>query len=450
MSRGVLTNIHCVVQGNTTRPTRIAWEDGVIVARDDACPDTWPQHDGKGLLALPGVIDPHTHFDDPGYTAREDFAHGSRGAIAGGVTTICDMPDTSIPPVTSVEALHHKKKAIAPRAYCDYALWGGISRQLLSQPDWRETAHALWREGIIGFKIYTFSGMETFGHLSYNQCDEVCAFAADNTCLVGVHAEDADIIRSLTEKYRKEGTATAYAASRPVRAETCAVEHVGQAAQRHGTRLHIVHLSSGSAANIIRSLQQKGVDISAETCPQYLAFTSEDMTRIGSALKCAPPVKSAEENAGLWAHLGTTISFLATDHAPAPDNEKNTGDFFTDYAGMPGVELLLPFALTYGYHSGRLTLEHILNLTSATTAKRFQLAPRKGSLEPGADADIALVDCEKEWQVQGKNLHSRGHTIPWEGMSFQGKVSRTYLRGTCVYDDGECAPPHGIFIPRLA
>lgn len=442
----VLHNIFCVDKDNTLRPTRVACENGTIVARDDNCPNAWQHIDGNGLLALPGCIDPHTHFDDPGYTTREDFAHGSRGAIAGGVTTVCDMPDTSVPPVINPKSLENKIKAITPHAYCDFALWGGISRQAFSQINWRDTALALHKKGVMGFKIYTLSGMHSFTHLMYEECDQVFAFAGKNNILIGVHAEDAGLITALTAKYAPEGTAQAYAASRPIEAETRAVTHIAQSALTHNAAVHIVHLSSRKGADIISNYKNKGCNISAETCPHYLSFTVDDMIQRGSVLKCAPPIKTANDKNKLWAHLLSTISFLATDHAPCTDAEKNTGNFFTDYAGMPGVELLLPFLFTYGYHTQKVSLKDICKLLSENAAKRYNLYPHKGHLMPGADADIVLIDPDKEWIVRGKELQSKGNITPFEGEKFKGKVIRTWLRGSCVYNDGSFFQPSGRFI----
>jgi allantoinase len=438
-------NIKVVASGNTLRENCLAFVNGRIISPDD-CPASARRIDGRGLLLLPGVIDPHTHFDEPGYTVREDFAHGSRGAVAGGVTTVCDMPSTSIPPVTSESAFDHKLSCIQPKAYCDFSLWGGVSANALEHADWKEHMAALARRGVIGFKTYTLSGMDTFHHLSYNQYPAVMHCAAELDKIIGVHAEDAHIVTEATQQVAGRTDALAYYESRPVAAEVEAIHRTGTIAGETGTRIHIVHLSSGSGAQEVVRLQKLQVDISAETCPQYLAFCVDDLCHIGSALKCAPVVKSRDEQELLWQRIGSTVSFLATDHAPCPLCEKRTGNFFTDYGGMPGVELLLPFILTYGYHSGRLTLEQIIRLTSEKAARRYRLYPRKGCLEPGSDADFTLVNLNEEYVVDASALQSKGKFTPFDRELFRGRVRQTWLRGMCVYNDGTFTGPHGRFI----
>jgi allantoinase len=439
----VLDNIRIVTQGNATRTARVAIADGVIHAWDDACPTGWPREDGHGLLLLPGVIDPHVHFDDPGYTSREDFPHGTRAAIAGGVTTVCDMPDTCVPPVTTLAALQAKQAALAGRAYCHYALWGGVSALALEDPAWRDNMIALWQAGVIALKTYTLSGMAEFPHLSYAQYKDVLRHAATLGVLIGVHAEDAALVAAGMAARGAGTDARAYAAARPVAAEVEAIRRVGELAGECGARLHIVHVSSGSGADEIARLQRQGVDISAETCPQYLAFTTDDLGRLGAVLKCSPPVRSEDERRRLWSHVGTTIRMLATDHAPCAPAEKNTGDIFTAYAGMPGVELLLPVALTYGYHAGRLTLEQLAHLLGGAAAARHGLAHRKASLCAGHDADFVLVDVEQAWTVTGVALHSKGRLTPFEGVPLRGRAMHTYVCGVRVHPDDPLAPAHG-------
>ena len=427
-----LTNINIITTGNETRPAKIAVENGKIIALDDTCPKGGETIDCSNLTLIPGAIDPHTHFDDPGYTSREDFYHGSLGAIAGGVTTIFDMPCTTIPPVTNTSAFYNKKEKVIPNAWCDFRLWGGVSAESLDSPLWKNHIEQLKNAGVIGFKTYVLSGMDTFPQLSYDEYYDVLKYAAEIDALIGVHAEDPEIVAKATSEIKGNSPAD-YATSRPVEAEVTAIRRVGEMAGELGTKLHIVHVSSGSGAEEIYRLQQLGVDISGETCPQYLAFTIDDLCRLGSILKTAPPVRSKEEKEKLWAYLGKSISFLATDHAPCTKKEKNTGNFMTEYSGMPGVELLLPFALNYGYHQEKLTLEQIQKLTSENAAKRFNLFPKKGSLEIGADADFALINLNSMYKIEAEKLKSKGKFTPFDGMTFCGSVEQTWINGEPVF-----------------
>jgi len=436
MSNFILNNIKCVVKDNITSQTRIAISDGKIVDPNN----NFPEINGEGLLVFPGVIDPHTHFDEPGFTFREDYAHGSRGAIAGGVTTNFDMPCTSLPPITNLSSFRNKKNIIKNKMYCDSGFWGGVSANSLKDENWQKNIDELLKEGVVGFKTYVLSSMETFKHLSYSQYKKVLKYAAKCAALVGVHAEDAKIISNTV----KNNGAKGYAASRPVEAEVEAIRKVGEIAGEVGAKIHIVHLSSGSGAEEVAKLQKLGVDISAETCPQYLAFTIDDLCRLGAVLKCAPPVRTLKEQKKLWEHVGSTVSIFATDHAPCQLSEKQTGNFFTDYGGMPGVELLLPFALTFGYHTGKLTLEQIIKLTSKNAAKRFGVFPKKGSLEIGADADFSLIDLNESYKINAQEFQSKGKFSPFDGNIFQGKIKQTWLRGKCVFKEGKFSEANGI------
>ncbi|RLD10642.1 MAG: allantoinase AllB [Chlamydiae bacterium] len=427
-----LTNINIVTSGNETRPARITVENGKIVALDDEYSKNNEVIDCKNLLLIPGAIDPHTHFNDPGYTWREDFYHGSLGAVAGGVTTVFDMPCTTIPPVTNINAFYNKKEKVIPNAWCDFRLWGGISAESLDSPLWKNHIEQLKNAGVIGFKTYVLSGMDTFHQLSYEEYYDILKFASEIDVLVGVHAEDPEIVANATAQI-KENSPAEFAASRPVEAEVTAIRRVGEIAGEVGAKIHIVHVSSGSGAEEIDRLQKQGVNISGETCPQYLAFTIDDLCRLGSVLKCTPPVRSKEENEKLWSFLGKSVSFLATDHAPCSQKEKSTGDFMTDYSGMPGVELLLPFALNYGYHQEKLTLEQIQKLTSENTAKRFDLFPQKGSLEIGSDADFALINLNSMYKIEAEKLKSKGKFTPFDGTTFCGAVEQTWISGEPVF-----------------
>jgi len=342
------------------------------------------------------------------------------------------MPCTTVPPVTNVSAFYNKKEKVLPNAWCDFRLWGGISAESLESPLWKNHIEQLKNAGVIGFKTYVLSGMETFPQLTYDDYKKVLKFAAELDILIGVHAEDPEIVAEAQDKISGDSPKD-YAASRPVEAEVAAIRRVGEIAGETGAKIHIVHVSSGDGAEEIDRLKKQGVNISGETCPQYLAFTIDDLCRLGSVLKCAPPVRSKEQKEKLWSYLGKSISFLATDHAPCSENEKNTGNFMTDYSGMPGVELMLPFALHYGYHQQKMSLEEVIKFTSENAAKRFGLFPQKGSLEVGADADFALINISTMNKIEAEKLKSKGKFTPFDGMTFCASVEQTFIHGERVF-----------------
>jgi allantoinase len=390
-----------------------------------------------GQTVLPGAIDGHVHFDDPGFTWRENFATGTRAAAAGGVTTVVDMPCTSLPPVTTRAALRNKLEIVAPKATVDFMFWGGISGNAMEDARWPEHAADLVEEGVGAFKLYMLSGMETFRDLSPKQMREALSLLARLGVPAGVHAEDRPIVMELTAEKRASGGTSPldYAASRPARAEVRAVEALIGMTGETGARTHVVHLGSGVALDRIRSASDAGVAISAETCPHYLAFTGADLGRLGAVLKTAPVVKEAEDRDRLWKGLEDgSIQHVATDHAAGEwPGEKSTGSIWTDYGGVPGVELLLPYLLSEGVRKGRITLERLTELISSAPARFFGVARRKGRLRPGFDADFAVVDPDETWTVDAGSLNSLNRYTPFEGWALKGRVKETWVRGRRVF-----------------
>ncbi|MFH1357979.1 MAG: allantoinase AllB [bacterium] len=428
---------------NETKTVTIVTDHGKIVSIEDVdftVPADAQMIDAKGCLVLPGAIDPHVHFDTPGYEEREDFAHGTRAAAAGGVTTVIDMPDTCVPTITNVDHLKAKNNVIQKMAYVDYALWAGMSANTLRDDDWQENMATLWEAGVVGFKSYLISGMKTFQDLSVMELGQVMQKANDLGALVGLHAEDKSIIKARTEELINENknTLADYYFSRSFPAETEGVITGLGLAKQTGCALHIVHLGSGKALNHIAKQRSLGVNVSAETCPHYLHFTHEDFNKKGAYLKTAPVVKTAEDREALWYGLiDGHIDFLATDHAPCSAKEKENDNAWDAYGGMPGVELLLPYLFSMGYMKQKLTLEQLINLTSTNAAKRFGLFPQKGSLAVGSDADLVIIDPKNIWAVHGQDMHSKAKWTCFEGMSLMGKIMKTLVRGLVVYDADE-------------
>lgn len=388
--------------------------------------------DAKGLLAIPGAIDPHVHFDTPGFEDREDFTHGTKAAAAGGVTTIIDMPCTSIPPVTSVKNLQNKLSIISSMAYVDFALWGGIAQNTMRGEDWFTNMEELWSAGVVGFKSYMISGMDTYRALTFMELGQVMQHAHKIGALVGVHSEDGKLIIERTEALKKEGKNSLqdYYFSRSEPAEKNGIVNAVALANQTKVRLHIVHLGSGEGAALIDLWKHKGLDLSVETCPHYLTFTHEDFEKYGSLIKTAPVVKEKSDRDMLWKYLSEGgIDFISTDHAPCQLSEKKTGNAWTDYGGMPGVELMLPFAFSEGYLKKRFSLARLIEVTSSSAAKRFGLFPRKGAIAVGSDADIVLIDPKKKWKVSAKKMHSKAKWTPFNGQTFTGKIIYTILRG---------------------
>jgi len=396
--------------------------------------------DAKGLLVLPGAIDPHVHFNTPGFTEREDFETGTRSAAAGGVTTVIDMPDTSVPSVTDKKNLDVKLSVIEKMAVVDFALWGGVSGNAYRAGTWQKAMQDLRQSGVVGFKCYLISGMAEFVHLMPLDLIEVMRFAKEIGVLVGLHAEDREMVVSRQAQMQTAGRRDplAYYEARKDPAEENGVKQVMAIARETNASVHVVHVGSGAAAAVIAEAKKDGFDVTGETCAHYLEFNNGDFEKLGSVLKTAPVVKTRKDNELLWDALKLgVLDFFASDHAPCLKKDKETGSIWTDYGGISGTELLLTYAFSEGYLKGKFTLARLIEVTSKNAAKRFGLYPRKGEITVGSDADIVFIDPKKKWKVIGEKFESKGKLTPFEGKEFTGKVVRTMVRGQTVYEDGK-------------
>lgn len=396
--------------------------------------------DGNFLLAIPGGIDPHVHFDTPGFEFRDDFEHASTAAAYGGVTTIIDMPCTSLPPVTTYDNFLTKLNAVKNRSLIDFAFWGGIERDAFqNETEMIKQIQLLSEAGVAGFKVYTISGMDTFKDLTYQQIEKIAPYVNETGKPVAVHAEDKKFIFSRMNKFIDDGRNTykAYCEARSDEAEFIAVKNISDIANKTGCRFHIVHLSSEKALNVVREARKSIENFSAETCPQYLHFTQKDFENpaIKNFLKTAPPVKNENDKNALWEGLKNgDLIFVTTDHAGCnPDEEKKSENFREVYGGIPGLEHRIPFLFSEGFKKERLTLEQTIKHLSTNAAEYFKL-PGKGSLKNGNDADFALINLWKEEKVAAVNMHSKGKYTPFEGEVFTVKVEKTFLRGNIIME----------------
>ena len=409
--------------------------DGVIVAEAPELAGSADEEiDCTALHVLPGVIDAHVHFNEPGRAEWEGFATGTRALAAGGATTYIEMPLNAHPPTTDGASFRLKLAAAQASSLVDFALWGGLVPGNLEQLD--ELAEA----GVVGFKAFmSGSGIEDFSAVDDLTLYEGMARAAQLGRIVAVHAENDTITRARAARAIAEGRTGIrdYLASRPIVAELEAIERAILFTEETGCALHVVHVSTGRGVALVAAARQRGVDVSCETCPHYLVFTEEDVEAIGALAKCAPPIRSAAERDQLWGYLADgTLPMVASDHSPAPASMKSDPNFFRVWGGMSGCQALLQLMLTEGYHSRALPLALIARVTAEHVAQRFRL-PRKGQLAIGADADLALVDLGATTTLQSQDLFYRHPHSPYVGRQLRGCIVRTILRGRTVYRDGK-------------
>ena len=426
-----------------TETTEIALADGVIAAIEPADAlgeDAREVIDARGLAILPGLIDAHVHFNDPGRASWEGWGSGTRALAAGGFTCGVDMPLNSDPPTVDANALEAKLAAAQGVAHVDYAVWGGLV------PGNLEHMEELAAGGVVGFKAFMAdSGMDDFA-----ACDDLSLYegmcrAARLGLPVAVHAENGVIVRELGLRALVAGrTGMAdFAASRPVAAEVAAIATALAIAEEAGCALHIAHVSSGRAAVLVAEARAAGADVSCETCPHYLALTAEDAERIGVLAKCAPPLRNAEERHGLRrAVRDGTIDYIASDHSPAPPRLKE-GHAFSAWGGISGCQTTARVLLAEG-----LTSKDLAFLCSVGPALRLGLPG--GLLEPGANADLLLLDPAPEGTLAADELAYRHPYSPFVGRRVRGRIARTLLRGRTVALDGQpVGEPLGRFVrPR--
>lgn len=395
-------------------------------------------YDGEFLVVIPGGIDSHVHFDTPGFEDRDDFEHGSTAAAFGGVTTVIDMPCTSLPPVTNKNNFEIKLDTLKSRSLVDYALYGGVcGNDFDNTLNIENQIQYLSDKGVAAFKTYLISGMSTFADLTEDRILHAANWIKKTGKPLAVHAEDKKLIveRSASSKSDGQNTWHAYCSARDDQAEAKAIELLIKIAEKTGCQIHIVHLSSKLGLDLIREAQNKGLKITSETCPHYLFFTQEDFNnqKISAYLKTAPPVKKDIDNEALWQGLKDgTLSFVVTDHAGCnPEKEKSSNNFWEVYGGIPGVEHRVPFLFSEGFLKNRLTLFETIKLLSSNVADYFNLNS-KGYIKEGYDADFALINLWDKQVINSANMHSKGKYTPFEGITFNSVVEKTFLRGELI------------------
>ena len=407
-----------------------------IVSPDQVSSEGCEIHDFGDAAILPGLVDSHVHINDPGRADWEGFETATRAAAAGGYTLLVDMPLNCLPATTTVSALKAKRVAAHDRCRVDWAAWGGVVH------DNQNHIEALASAGVRGFKCFLVNpGIDGFTMVTEQQLRMALPHVARTGLPLLVHAElpgpidrASDVLA--TADWSRYAT---YLQSRPDEAELAAIRLMLSLCREYGFRLHIVHLSTSQALPELRAARSEGLAVSVETCPHYLHLSAETIANGATLSKCAPPIRSRENCEGLWQGLADgTIDLVVTDHSPCPPAMKRLaeGNFRTAWGGIVSLSIALPLMWTEASRRG-FTLLDLARWMAVGPARLAGCGQHKGRIAAGYDADFVVFDSNTEFVVTKDRLHYRHPVSPYLGETLRGVVKATYLRGHCVFADGE-------------
>ena len=406
-----------------------------VVALGDVPQDTTREDFGDAVL-LPGLVDSHVHINEPGRTEWEGFYTATRAAAAGGYTMLVDMPLNSIPATTNVSALEAKRRAANGQCRIDWAAWGGVVQG--NQADIQPLADA----GVLGFKCFlVHPGIEEFSMVGEQELRLVLPQVARTGLPLLVHAELPGPIDAATERLHDADWTrySTYVQSRPDEAELAAIQLMLLLCHEYRFRLHIVHLATGKALEMLQAARAEGLPVSVETCPHYLHLGAEGIADRATQCKCAPPIRDRANREQLWQGLKDgVIDLVVTDHSPCPPAMKRfeEGNFRTAWGGVASLSMALPVMWTEACQRG-FALTDIARWMAEEPARLAGCATNKGRIAAGCDADFVVFDPDAEFRATADRLYHRHAISPYLGEKLRGAVKRTYLRGTLVFQDGE-------------
>ena len=463
--RSLLISGGTVVSSNAVSQQDVLIQNETISTVGDLAGVAADEHiDATGLLVLPGAIDPHIHFNErnKGQKGVHDFLTGGRAAAFGGTTTVIDFAD-QIHGQPLLSVLDQKRDQANGMAIIDWNVHPIINHVT---PEVLEEIPAVVAAGLPSIKCFmTFRSLT--GESAVNlysgkpgriiSDDDFVQLSSRLEAVGGmlmVHAEDSTIIDKIAQEKLASGETKAidHARCRPPESEGNAVRRIVEVARQTGGRVYVVHLSSIDGLDQIIEARTNGLKVYAETCPHFLIFTDEKLKRDdGYKWLGSPPLRDEATQSALWDGLiDGTISTLATDDCAFSLESKVAGaeNFDLCPEGMPGIEPRLTILYSEGVAKGRISLPKLVELTSTAPAELFGLAPKKGSLAPGSDADIVLFDPSTRWTMSQETLHMASDYTAYEGVEVTGKVAKVYSRGDLIIDGEQCLakPGRGEFV----
>ena len=434
----VLTNAKAYLKGQII-DCSIAIEEGKIhkIGKETQMPQADEKTDLHNLLVLPGLIDEHVHLRDEGRAYKEDFATGTAAAAAGGFTTVLDMPNND--PVTmSAERIRNRMQLAQRKLLVNVGFYSEFPKTL---PEIKEIVS----EGAVGFKL--FMGNKTGG---VNVDDDLALkdalkAAGEQKVPVAVHAEDRAMLAAIEAKLKKaQKTAPAdYLRAHTEEVELKAVQRVLKLVEGMDVRLHFCHISTKGALEAIAEAKKTQKTVICEVTPNHLMLSSEDLQTYGSLVIMAPPLRDRLQVNALWRSLEDgSVDTLGSDHAPHTLEEKMASSVWDVKPGVPGLEVTLPLMLTM-VRKRRLTLNQVVSLLAEKPAEIFGLTDR-GSIEAGKTADLTIIDYNRQFKIEAAKFKTKAKFSPYNGWEVNGKVAKTIVNGTVVFEDGEIIAKGGV------
>lgn len=391
--------------------------------------------DAQGNFVFPGGIDSHAHLNDPGYGWREDFAHGTAAAGVGGITTVVDMPLQNEPALTNAEIFAKKEAAVSAKAYVDYCFWGGlVDYNLNNLPELDE-------QGCVAFKSFIGPVSPDYVSLTIGQAKEALEILKTCGARAGFHCEDYSLIKwEEARALRKENHDWQdFLNSRPVIAELIATQNILDLARELDAKVHICHVSHPRVAKIIRAAQSEGVDVTAETCGHYLTFTDRDVLKNGSLFKCAPPLRERAAVEEMWDYVNNgTLCCVGSDHSPCELSEKSEEKHgvFGAWGGISGIQNVMQVVFSEGVVKRGYSPTLLARSLSAGPAKTFGIYGQKGAIKVGFDADLVILDPQRQWEITPDSLYYKNKISAFVGLKGQGLPVCSIVRGQVVAKDG--------------
>jgi allantoinase len=420
------------------RPAAVLIEGGRIaaVAGPDEIPEGTPIREAGDLAVIPALVDSHVHVNEPGRTEWEGFKTATEAAAAGGVGTIVDMPLNCSPVTTTRAALEIKLAAAKGQLTVDAAFWGGLVPGNLKELE------PMAAGGVVGFKAFlTHSGLDEFPNATRADLEAAMPVIARLGLPLIVHAE----LDPCGETSGDPAVYDTYLRSRPADMELRAIRLLIELCRKTRCRTHVVHLSAADALADIEGAKAEGLPLTAETCPHYLTFCSEEVPAGATQFKCAPPIRSAENREALWRGLGRgVIDFVVSDHSPCLLELKklDAGDFMGAWGGVSGLQFTLPATLWGAVRRG-YGLEEVVRWTARNTAD-FAGLSAKGRLEKGRDADLVILDDAELFDLTPDRVRHRHALTPYDGLRLPGVVETAFVRGAAAYEkDRPAGAPRG-------